>query len=469
MRMGYPSVRAGLQALAGVSRAHLERSFLGAAVILLLLSGALYADESDNATRPSWFPQLLGAQATFIYQNMPAFHSPYIGADSLRFDHGLGRELSQTYGVYLGSQVTKSLQLYGDVEMFQGQGLSKAVGLGGYSNGDAIRAGSANIGKEPYLARLFARYLIPLSGEMGEPVERGEDQLPGKEPADRIEIKGGKLTPTDDFDQNRYANNERTQFLNFAFLYNTAWDYVADTRGYTIGASGAIVHPSWRLALGSYQINTERNGPNLDPDIARARGDQAELTLNPGSTVVRLLVYRNEGNMGDYREALAQGFASSTAPDVLTVERAGHVKYGAGLNVEQPLADKGETGLFARIGWENGSNATWTYTDVDRTASLGLQVAGSHWGRTDDRFGIACAAQGLTGSHRHYLAAGGIGLDVGDGALNYGLEQILEAYYRIQIGKYVQLSPDYQHVVNPAYNKDRGPADIYGLRLRVSY
>ena len=418
---------------------------------------------------PDMVPQILGAQATFIYQNVPAFHSPYIGENSLRFDHGLGQEMTQTYGMYLGSQITKSLQAYADVEMFQGQGISRGLGLGGYINGDVIRAGSADLGKAPYLARLFARWLIPLSDSAGDSAEAGMDQLPGKEPADRIEIKGGKLTPTDDFDQNRYANNQRTQFLNYAFLYNPAWDYASDTRGYTIGASGAIVHSSWRLVFGSYQINTQKNGYFLDSDIARARGDNMELDIRPASTVVRLLIFRNEGNMGDFRDAIEAATPAGTVPDTTAVDRPRHVKYGAGINLEQPLADSGETGMFARVGWANGTNSAWSYTEADRDASVGLQVAGVHWGRTEDRFGMAVAVNGLSGSHQHYLEEGGIGMLVGDGTLNYGLEQIFEAYYRIQLGRYAQLSPDYQHIVNPGYNRDRGPVDVYSLRLRLSY
>ncbi len=458
------------------------RAFLCAPVILLALltGGPLYAADADNPATlpaawfpglPTWFPQLLGAQATFIYQNMPAFHSPYTGPDSLTSQHGLGQEMSQTYGVYLGSQVTRLFQTYLDVEMFQGNGLSRGLGLGGYTNGDFIRAGSANLGEAPYLARLFGRYLIPLSGEQGDPAQAGMDQLPGKEPADRIEIKGGKLSSSDDFDLNRYANNQRTQFLNYDFLYNPAWDYASDMRGYSIGASIALVHPSWRIVLGSYQVPTRANGYVLDDQIYHARGDNLELTMKPTSigTVVRLLAFRNEGQMGDYRDALAIGAATSTIPDTDADTRPGHVKYGFGVNLEQPLADDGETGLFARAGWANGTNSTWSYAEVDRDASAGVQVAGVHWGRPEDRFGMGVAVDGLSGSHQHYLEQGGIGMVIGDGALNYGPEQIFEAYYRIQLGRYAQLSPDYQHIINPGYNKDRGPVDVYSLRLRLYY
>ncbi len=363
--------------------------FIALIVLFLLPADALHAaDEQDGKpTWPTWLPQLLGAQFTAIYQNVPGFHSPYSGAKSFLFDHSFKQQMTRTYGLYLGSQVTKSFQLYADFEMFQGNGLSDGVGLGGFVNGDVIRSGSADLGNGPYLARLFGRYIIPLSSELGEALPRGMDQLPGKEPADRIEIKGGAFTPTDDFDQNRYANNQRTQFLNYDFLYNPAWDYASDTRGYSIGFSVAVVHPAWRLVFGSYQINTTANGSILDSEIGRARGDNMELDLMPPrtGTIVRLLIFRNEGRMGDYRDAMAIGGLTHAVPDVAANEQPGRVKYGLGINLEQPFANDGETGLFARVGWANGTNSTWSYAEVDRDASLGLQVSGQNWGRSDDR------------------------------------------------------------------------------------
>jgi carbohydrate-selective porin OprB len=209
----------------------------------------------------------------------------------------------------------------------------------------------------------------------------------------------------------------------------------------------------------------------LDSEIYHARGDNVELSLMPGraGTVVRLLAFHNEGRMGDYREAMAIGSATGTVPSTLADEQPGRTKYGFGVNIEQPLANNGETGLFARLGWANGANSAWSYTEVDRDASMGLQVSGINWGRPDDRFGIGVAADGLTGSHRHYLEEGGIGMLIGDGALNYGLEKIAEAYYRIQLGRFVQLSPDFQYIENPGYNRDRGPVQVYGVRLHMSY
>jgi hypothetical protein len=367
--------------------------------------------------------------------------------------------------------LTNDLQAYLDTEWFLGPGISNGLGLGGYVNGDVIRAGPANLAEVPYLARLYLRYLIPMSEERTETIERGMDQLPFKEPTSMIEIKAGKMAATDNMDLNRYANNQRTQFLNYAFIFNTAWDYASDTRGYSWGISVALVQPTWRLVWGSYMIPTTSNGYYMDTQIYRARGDNLELTLRPNGfgTVISFLAYLNWGRMGDYGEAMAVARATSTTPDVHAAEKPGHIKYGFGINLEQPLADNGETGFFARAGWSDGQTSTWSYTEVDQQVSAGFQVSGVHWSRTKDRFGIAYAVQGLSVPHRQYLAAGGIGMLIGDGKLNYGWERVFETYYRIQLGRYVQISPDFQYIQNPGYNRDRGPVQVYGLRLRLSY
>ena len=440
-------------------------------VLIFLIPRLTMAAGDDPATLPSWMPKFLGAQATGIYQYMPAFNNPYEGKKSLTYEDGRGSQLTQTYGIYFGSQLTHSLQAYMDVEMFRGSGISDGLGLGGYANGDVIRAGPANLGEDPYLARLYLRYLIPLSEEQVGPAGPAMGRLPGVEPASRVEIKVGQMAPTDNMDLNRYANNQRTQFFNYAFLFNTAWDYASDTRGYSYGFSVAWVHPSWRLTWGSYMTPTTSNGYTLDTEVYRARGDNLELTLKPGKlgTVISMLVYFNMGRMGIYREAMSIAQATSTTPDVIANENPGRTKYGFGINLEQPLADGGETGLFARVGMSDGITSAWSYTEVDRHLSVGVQVCGVHWRRNEDRIGIAFAVQGLAVPHREYLAAGGIGMLLGDGKLNYGLEQILEMYYRLQLGRYVQISPDFQYIQNPGFNRDRGPVQVYGLRLRLFY
>ena len=426
--------------------------------------------EQKPEGQATWIPKLLGMQFNGIYQNVPGVHSPYEGAHSFTTEGGEGHNITHIYGAYIGSQILTSLQAYVDIEMAKGSGVSKGQGLGGYANGDVIRTGSVDLGAGPYVARAYLRYYYALSSET-EKMERGQDQLPGDEPISRLEIKAGELSVADDFDLNSYADNTRTQFLNYSFINNTAWDYAGDTRGYSYGFVISLFQPKWRFSFGSYQMPTFANGNIFDEHILQAQGSNLELTLKPDDvgTVIRLLTYLNQGRMGNYSDAIAIGNATSSVPDVRADEKPGRTKYGFGLNFEQPLTDNGETGLFGRLGWNDGHNETFVYTEVDREASLGVQISGIHWWRDEDHLGIAYAVDGLSSEHRDYLADGGLGMLLGDGKLNYGLERILETYYRIQIGKYVQISPDFQYIIDPGYNRDRGPAAVYSMRVRLSY
>ena len=274
------------------------------------------AAHADTDTAPaaecagcSWLesamPKLVGAQFNGVFQYMPSFHNPYQGPHSLVFTNGNGEDTTHTYGAYFGSQLARNLQLYVDVELFQGNGISDGAGLAGFVNGDVVRAGSSNLPKVPYLARYYFRYFVPLSSET-EKVERCMDQLPGEQPVSRFEIKFGRLALTDDFDQNRYANNNRAQFMNYDFMFNTAWDYAADTRGYSVGAVTTLFEPRWKLAFGVFMLPNTQNGAQFDYFDTEEFGYNLELTVKPNDagTVVRLLTYYNQGRMGDYDEAL---------------------------------------------------------------------------------------------------------------------------------------------------------------------
>jgi high affinity Mn2+ porin len=420
--------------------------------------------EEHPAPLPDWVPRLLGAQFNYIGQRLIGFHAAYSGPNSLKSTGD--QKATDTYGLYFGSRLTRRLQAYLDLEMARGAAVSRAAGLGGLTNGDVIRQGSVNLGMGPYIARAYLRYLIPLAQET-EPAERGMDHFPGPEPATRVEVKAGKLALTDDFDQNRYANTTRGQFMNWSLFNDTAWDYAADTRGYTFGVLAAWVHPTWTLRAATVQMPTFANGNVFDGHFDQARGDNLELQLGPyrRGTIVRLLAYQNHGRMGIYREAIDRGLAAGTAPDIVADDKEGRRKYGFGMNLEQPLADGGETGLFLRLGWNDGRTEDFVFTEVDRVLSGGVQIAGNAWRRPADRLGLGATIHGLSRDHRDYLAAGGAGFLLGDGALRYGSEEILELYYRLQLGKYWQLSPDAQYVRDPGYNRDRGPATALSLRV----
>jgi carbohydrate-selective porin OprB len=231
------------------------------------------------------------------------------------------------------------------------------------------------------------------------------------------------------------------------------------------------VHPRWTLRFGRFLMPTFANGSIFDWDVGRAHGDNLELTVQPATvgTVLRLVAYENHGRMGRYADALAQAQASGQPPNVAADSQPGRRKYGFGLNLEQSLADSGETGAFVRLGWNDGHTEDFVFTESDRHLSAGVQLSGARWGRGDDRVGLAGLRHGLSPDHEAYLAAGGLGFLLGDGRLRYGHEAIVEGYYRVQAGRFVQLSADVQHIWNPGYNRDRGPATVLSLRLNVRY
>jgi hypothetical protein len=460
------------------------RSALRLCTALLLGAGAWPAAAAGEPPAPSSaaaapapasrLPQILAAQYTYIEQRQSTLTSPYQGKLSLLPEGD--RQATHTIGFYTGWAPFDWGQLYFDTEKFMGAGVSGATGLGGLSNGDVIRQGVPGLKKQFYVARAYVRLMWPLGGATVD-VARSQDQIAGTEAATRLELKIGQLAVSDDFDHNRYAGAARTQFLNWALWNNTAWDFAADTRGYTDGFVIGYVSPVWSLKYGMYRMPLYANGQTLE-SLNSARGENLELSFTAPSlgTVLRLLVYRNTARMGIYEDALAAAAASGTVPDIVADDAPGRHKSGLGLNAEQPLADDGDSGLFMRLGWNDGKTESFVFTEVDQHASVGGQLAGSHWGRAADRLGLGIAVQGISPEHRAYLAAGGCGFLLCDGRLNYAREEILEAYYRAQWSfapwgapLRLQLSPDLQYVANPGYNHDRGPVHFYALRVHLEY
>ena len=437
----------------------------GLALALFPMVPRALAQEGGSAR---WIPQVLGTQLTAIGQRLGSFDAPYSGPMSLV--SGGDHSFSHTYGLYLGAPLTTRLAGYLDVEMARGAGISHASGLAGVTNGDVLRQGTAELGNGPYVARAYLRYTQSLGVE-SDSAARGIGQLAARVPRRRIELTVGKFAASDLFDVNRYANSTRTQFLNWGLFQNTAWDFAADTRGYTNGVAIAWTTPAMSLRVGSFQMPRQANGNVFDSDLRRARGDNVELTLAalPGGATARLLAWQNHARMGDYRAALARAQAAGMPPDIVADDAPGRRKRGIGLNLEQPLADSGETGVFARVGAIDGTTESFAFTEVEGHVSAGAQLAGSHWGRAADRAGVALLRHRINDAHRAYLAAGGVGFLLGDGALRYGPENFLEGYYRAQLGTFLQVGPDVQYVRNPGYNRDRGPAVITTLRANLRY
>ena len=416
-----------------------------------------------------------GFQATGNAQHVFPFHSPYAGAQS--FLSRNETEATDTYTIYFGYRVNSRLEAYVDPEVSRGHGLSQGYGLGGFTNGDVVR--TPTLDQNPYLARYVLREVISL-GKETEPVVQGEAQLAGPRPTHRIVLSGGKMGVSDLFDTNRYANSTRTQFMNWGLINCAAYDYAADTRGYSQGGAAEYVTPSFAVRFGVFQMPKIANFISLSSDYKNNFGSQLEFELHPrvmatkaGPGIIRLLGYYNRAHMGDYRASVALAKQTGSMPDITATETVGSKKYGYVIGFEQPLADSGNTGLFGRFGYNDGKTEDFAYTECDRTGSLGFQISGARLlHRPDDIFALAVEQNDLSKAHADYLAAGGSGFLLGDGKLHYGSERLLETYYNYQLSRHgaattIFVTGDYQHIDNPGYNRDRGPASVVSLRVHL--
>ena len=417
-------------------------------------------------------------QQTLINQWHSNFSTPYAGDYSL-FDRESAK-LSFTSTLFIGRRLWKGAAVYFNPEVAGGSGLSSARGIAGFPNGETFRIGVAD--PVLYLARLYVRQTFAI-GTDTEDDEDDLNQVAGPRPRRYFAINLGKLSVADFFDQNSYSHDPRTQFMNWSLMSAGAWDYAANTRGYTVGGVFEYITPEFGARFSSTLLPVYANGPLLDYRYGKAHAETLELTktyhLAQRQGTVRVLGFRNVAPMATYRSAVALGQYYRTQPDLESVRRDGHTKLGFGINAEQELTKN--VGLFARVSYNDGINETWAFTEIDHSASLGVVSTGARWGRPDDRLGAAVVANGISTEHRAYLGAGGYGFIIGDGpgtgyvansgALNYGLEQIGEVYYSISLPRYhAAISPDYQLILNPAYNRDRsGPVHVVAVRLHVEF
>jgi carbohydrate-selective porin OprB len=345
--------------------------------------------------------------------------------------------------------------------------------LAGYVNGDVLAG--LPVSQDGYLARYFVRWYIH-AGRGFTKLDPSVNSGGGEVPAHRIVVTAGKVSVTDLFDLNSYAVNARAQFFNWTIDTNGAYDYAGDVRGYTHGVALEWVNPDWALRAGTFQMPTTAGGVTLSGDLLRNHGDQLEAefhpaVLGPKSTpmTVRVLAFHNQADMGDYEAALDRGRRTGSTPNIALTRQEGAQKYGFGLNLERPLADKAATGVFLRLGWNEGRKEDFAFTEADRSVSLGGQLAGVHWKREADRVGLAFCENGISQAHADYLAAGGTGFMLGDGRLSYAPEQIAELYYNYQVNKNLSVTGDYQFLSNPGYNRDRGPLSVLGVRVHLKF
>jgi high affinity Mn2+ porin len=402
-------------------------------------------------------------QTTYVYQYKPAFPSPYEGVNSLTGQKEEQNSITAT--LYLGLRLWKGAEVYVNPELAGGSGLSGALGMAGSSNGETFRVG--NPSPTLYLARAYFLQTILLDKTPGEKVEDDANQLPGHTYKKYIRFYAGKFSLGDLFDNNNFSNSPREQFLNWALMNCGTWDYGANVRGYTFSFSTVLHLDQMSFKAGIAALPVEANGARLNTNFQDSfeLGVNAEIDravhINNQEGNLRLLAFYNNARMGNYREAVHM-----PQPDVVATRQLYRTKWGLDLNFDQQLSTT--AGIFGRFGYGDGRNEAWCFTEIDRTASLGISLNGKKWKRTDDIAGVAVVINCLSPDHRSYLAAGGSGFILGDGKLNYGAESIAELYYNVKPSKIpVWITGDYQFVLNPGYNKDRGPVHIFSLRAHV--
>ena len=410
----------------------------------------------------------LSGSANFIFQTHPPFHAPYSGKNSLNPDYE--KATSRLLTLYTGVRLNESTELLVDIEEAGGAALTTGLGLAGFTNLDIVR--NPQLSKAPYLARGMVHTVIALSQDKVEN-ERNPLSLFEELPRRRLEIRFGKFSTVDFFDQNSVATDTHFQFTNWTTDNNGAYDYAADTRGYTVGLVADYEDRNWGFRFAEALMPKVANGPDLvfRPWQVHAENFEYELRRGfiPGKPgVIRLLAFTNYANMWIYREAVELFEKGLVAvPDI--TNHPWHItrKYGFGVNLEQNLAP--DVTAFGRFGWDNGKTESFAYTEVDQTFAGGLGAKGAPWHRRFDRAGVAFVTNGICKDHQNYLAKGGYGFLVGDGALNYGRENIVESYYTAHVWRGIYLAPGLQYIVNPGYNRDRGPVLVPSLRGHLEF
>lgn len=414
----------------------------------------------------------VSGQANIIYQGRLPFHSVYEGPNSFRGSAEYKTSLIGTLytAVRLSRSIRYNTDLILDFESAGGRGLSQALGLAGFTNLDVVR--NPTLGSKPYLARYQIHQVFGLTRRTTEQAP-GPFALAARVPLRRVEFRVGKMTLPDFFDINGPGSDSHLQFLNWTVDNNGAWDYAADTRGYTVGAMAEYDDVDWSLRYGLFAMPTVANGMDLDWAISRAHEDNGEFEMRHSFVPMRkgterVLFFANRAHMGNYREAV-QAFLSGadTTPDITKHEHFGALKYGFGLNTEQEMSEN--LRVFGRFGWNEGQKESFAYTEVDQTVEVGADYAGSRWNRPADKVGLVAVSNAIKRDHQEYLKLGGLGFLLGDGGLNYGRENIVESYYSWHAWRGLFYSLDVQHVSSPGYNRDRGPAWVGSVRVHVDF
>jgi high affinity Mn2+ porin len=404
-------------------------------------------------------------QTTLIYQGYGSFRSPYQGANSLPGNNQVRNTWTTT--AFVGRKLWDGGEFYINPELAQGGGIGATLGLGGFSNGEAQKAGA------PYPRVRAQRYFVRQTFGFGggqETFEDGPNQFAGKRDIDRITVTVGRFAVGDIFDANSYAHDPRADFLNWALWSAAAYDFPADLPGFTRGAVAELNRENWAVRAGVFQVPNAPNGDVLKFNTGGALVEfESRYTIYGKPGKARIGAFSNRGQTANYRDAIAAVAADPTVDinEIVPEQRRTRQKSGFYLNLEQSI-DR-DVGVFARASWNDGKTEILSFTDIDRSLSGGASIKGRAWSRPNDTLGIGGAVNGLSSAHHDFLGVGGLGLLIGDGRINYGTERIIETFYAINVLPQTTLTFDYQFIDNPAYNRDRGPVSIFATRFHAEF
>jgi hypothetical protein len=403
----------------------------------------------------------LHGQATYVRQAKPGFSAQYSGPKSLTAERDYAYSFTAT--AFLGTRLGAGWEAYFNPELTQGVPMSELQGLGGFNNGESQRTSGPIL--RGYRARAFVRKTWNIAGQ-SEQKESQANQVRTSYATERFVITAGNFSVLDMFDAVDYSRDARTQFLNWASLTYGAWDYAADARGYTWGAAAEYITPRWSVRAGRFLMPVESNGLTLNRHFTTHYGDAIEVErpvrIGERKAVLRVLAFHNRVNAGAFRDALN----TSSPPDVAAVR---HIQGKSGIAAGAQVELTSDVGAYLRSAWNDGKTETYAFSEIDRSLAAGVLVKGSRWGRGEDSVGLAGYLNTLSKDHRDYLAAGGQGFFLGDGRLNYSPERTLELFYSVNVVRGTWITANVQRTVNPGYNQDRGPAEVYNLRLHAEF
>jgi high affinity Mn2+ porin len=408
-------------------------------------------------------------QFTGVVQFNPAFKALYSGNNS--FLPEAAHAYSVTTTAYIGRKLWSGAAVYFDPEMAGGQGLSSTLGIAGFPNGETFRIGASQ--PVVYVARLFLRQQITLDKDHFDTLDDGVNQFRERVSRKRLTINFGKFGIADFFDQNAVSHDPRTDFMNWSLMNNGAYDYAANTRGYTGGLIVEYYTPGWVLRAGTALMPVYANGPTLNFDWAKTNSETFEIQKDyslyglPGAA--RLLFFYNTSKAPAYQTVINEDLnGTDTSLDVIYGTTYGGKKFGMGLSLNQEISKK--LNGFFRLSWNDGKTATWVFAEIDNSLSLGFRYYGIGKGRLSDNIGLAFVSNGISSGHRDFLNIGGYGFMIGDGKLpHYTRENIAELFYEVKIFKQLYATLDYQFVANPAYNRDRGPVSLLAARVHINF